>query len=84
MGRKPTPNISLFPNQRASKFLQSQHRSTNDSQFVELTYQVQEYLQQMQKRYIDSLAATIPILQPPPISNFQFNPNIFRENTPEK
>lgn len=53
----------------------------SDSQFIALTQKGQEYLQQMNKGYNDSLAASIPNYRPPPMLKFQFNPDMFLKHT---
>lgn len=55
----------------------------SDSKFVALTQQFQQYLQQVHQGYNDSSVASIPNYQLAPMSQFQFNPNMFIRNTSE-
>ncbi|XP_052621210.1 uncharacterized protein LOC111876293 [Lactuca sativa] len=69
VGRRPTANFGLIPNERPSTSKSSQSQPQSQSQFD--AQQMQEYLQQ----YNASLAACIPNFQPPPFPNFLFNYN---------
>ncbi|XP_042754397.2 uncharacterized protein LOC111921459 [Lactuca sativa] len=69
VGRRPTANFGLIPNERPSTSKSSQSQPQSQSQFD--AQQMQEYLQQ----YNASLAACIPNFQPPPFPNFLCNYN---------
>ena len=83
IGRKPSINNNLFPNEHTKRSKASTSLSSDNPQVAVLSQQIQFMQQQMNQMFNNTFATFIPNFQPQPMPQFQFNPNMVPQNNPE-